>query len=101
MILILLTVCTQFSGGAAGPEPYSAARVPSTKAAEGEFAPPLPTSPANTLNHKIRDLEARVEILSGGQDEAVGEMRNMLKGRMFRICFYAHRLTFGIEYSQI
>lgn len=30
---------------------------------------------------QIRDLEARVEILSGGQDEALGEMRNILKGR--------------------
>ncbi|KAG6837942.1 hypothetical protein H0H93_008336 [Arthromyces matolae] len=31
---------------------------------------------------KIRDLEARVEILSGGADEAVGEMRNILKDLM-------------------
>ncbi|KAG6833745.1 hypothetical protein H0H87_001177 [Tephrocybe sp. NHM501043] len=31
---------------------------------------------------RIRDLEARVEILSGGQDEALGEMRNMLKDLM-------------------
>jgi hypothetical protein len=29
---------------------------------------------------QIRDLEARVEILSGGQDEAISEMRNILKG---------------------
>jgi hypothetical protein len=29
---------------------------------------------------QIRDLEARVEILSGGKDEALGEMRNILKG---------------------
>uniref|UniRef100_A0A0W0FCJ1 BZIP domain-containing protein n=1 Tax=Moniliophthora roreri TaxID=221103 RepID=A0A0W0FCJ1_MONRR len=29
---------------------------------------------------RIRDLEARVEILSGGKDEALGEMRNILKG---------------------
>ncbi|KAG6855028.1 hypothetical protein C0991_005957 [Blastosporella zonata] len=31
---------------------------------------------------RIRDLEARVEILSGGQDEALGEMRNILKDLM-------------------
>lgn len=31
---------------------------------------------------QIRDLEARVEILSGGKDEALGEMRNMLKGSL-------------------
>ncbi|KAE9410272.1 hypothetical protein BT96DRAFT_805563, partial [Gymnopus androsaceus JB14] len=31
---------------------------------------------------RIRDLEARVEILSGGKDEAMGEMRNMLKDLM-------------------
>ncbi|GLB33631.1 putative protein with domain of unknown function (DUF3425) [Lyophyllum shimeji] len=31
---------------------------------------------------RIRDLEARVEILSGGQDEALGEMRNMLRDLM-------------------
>ncbi|KAF8974400.1 hypothetical protein BDZ97DRAFT_19961 [Flammula alnicola] len=31
---------------------------------------------------RIRDLEARVEILSGGKDEALGEMRNMLKDLM-------------------
>lgn len=31
---------------------------------------------------RIRDLEARVEILSGGQDEAIGEMRNILKDLM-------------------
>ncbi|KAH9482857.1 hypothetical protein JR316_0004957 [Psilocybe cubensis] len=29
---------------------------------------------------RIRDLEARVEILSGGENEALGEMKNMLKG---------------------
>lgn len=29
---------------------------------------------------QIRDLEARVEILSGGKEEAIGEMRNMIKG---------------------
>jgi hypothetical protein len=28
-------------------------------------------------------LEARVEILSGGKDEALGEMRNILKGKFF------------------
>jgi len=33
--------------------------------------------------YKIRDLEARVEILSGGKDEALGEMRNILKGGFF------------------
>ncbi|KAF9076368.1 hypothetical protein BDP27DRAFT_1313220 [Rhodocollybia butyracea] len=31
---------------------------------------------------RIRDLEARVEILSGGKDEALGEMKNMLKDLM-------------------
>ncbi|KAK7049674.1 hypothetical protein VNI00_005705 [Paramarasmius palmivorus] len=31
---------------------------------------------------RIRDLEARVEILSGGKDEALGEMRNILKDLM-------------------
>ncbi|KAJ3988107.1 hypothetical protein F5890DRAFT_1562818 [Lentinula detonsa] len=31
---------------------------------------------------RIRDLEARVEILSGGKDEAMGEMRNILKDLM-------------------
>ncbi|KXN86350.1 hypothetical protein AN958_10212 [Leucoagaricus sp. SymC.cos] len=31
---------------------------------------------------RIRDLEARVEILSGGHDEALGEMRNILKDLM-------------------
>ncbi|KAL1743310.1 hypothetical protein HDZ31DRAFT_83495 [Schizophyllum fasciatum] len=31
---------------------------------------------------RIRDLEARVEILSGTKDEALGEMRNMLKDLM-------------------
>lgn len=31
---------------------------------------------------RIRDLEARVEILSGGKDEAVSEMRNILKDLM-------------------
>ncbi|TFK29300.1 hypothetical protein FA15DRAFT_664224 [Coprinopsis marcescibilis] len=31
---------------------------------------------------RIRDLEARVEILSGGKEEAIGEMRNMLKDLM-------------------
>ncbi|KAJ8698123.1 hypothetical protein PTI98_004863 [Pleurotus ostreatus] len=31
---------------------------------------------------RIRDLEARVEILSGGHDEALAEMRNMLKDLM-------------------
>lgn len=31
-------------------------------------------------NRQIRDLEARVEILSGGKDEVAGEMRNILKG---------------------
>ncbi|TFK76084.1 hypothetical protein BDN72DRAFT_810061 [Pluteus cervinus] len=31
---------------------------------------------------RIRDLEARVEILSGGKDEAIGEMRNILKDLM-------------------
>lgn len=29
---------------------------------------------------QIRDLEARVELLSGGKDEAMSEMRNILKG---------------------
>jgi hypothetical protein len=29
---------------------------------------------------QIRDLEARVELLSGGKDEAMGEMSNILKG---------------------
>lgn len=36
---------------------------------------------------KIRDLEARVEILSGGKDEALGEMRNMVKGSFCIHCF--------------
>ncbi|KAF8897361.1 hypothetical protein BD779DRAFT_1490405 [Infundibulicybe gibba] len=31
---------------------------------------------------RIRDLEARVEILSGGKDEALGEMRRILKDLM-------------------
>ncbi|KAF9045892.1 hypothetical protein BDZ89DRAFT_1108753 [Hymenopellis radicata] len=31
---------------------------------------------------RIRDLEARVEILSGGKDEVMGEMRNILKDLM-------------------
>jgi hypothetical protein len=31
---------------------------------------------------RIRDLEARVELLSGGKDEALGEMRNILKDLM-------------------
>ncbi|THH10252.1 hypothetical protein EW146_g8439 [Bondarzewia mesenterica] len=31
---------------------------------------------------RIRDLEARVEILSGGKDEAVSEMRNILRDLM-------------------
>ncbi|CAK5275741.1 unnamed protein product [Mycena citricolor] len=31
---------------------------------------------------KIRDLETRVEILSGGTDKAVGEMKNMLQDLM-------------------
>ncbi|KDQ64743.1 hypothetical protein JAAARDRAFT_64581 [Jaapia argillacea MUCL 33604] len=31
---------------------------------------------------RIRDLEARVELLSGGKDEALGEMRGMLKDLM-------------------
>ncbi|KAJ8086428.1 hypothetical protein AAF712_002134 [Marasmius tenuissimus] len=31
---------------------------------------------------RIRDLEARVEILSGGKDEAMSEMRNILKDLM-------------------
>ncbi|TFK43351.1 hypothetical protein BDQ12DRAFT_674826 [Crucibulum laeve] len=31
---------------------------------------------------RIRDLEARVEILSGGKDEALGEMRNITKDLM-------------------
>ncbi|GAW01901.1 hypothetical protein LENED_003523 [Lentinula edodes] len=31
---------------------------------------------------RIRDLEARVEILSGGKEEAMGEMRNILKDLM-------------------
>ncbi|TFY79403.1 hypothetical protein EWM64_g4610 [Hericium alpestre] len=31
---------------------------------------------------RIRDLEARVEILSGGKDEAISEMRNILKDLM-------------------
>ncbi|KAH6915248.1 hypothetical protein BKA70DRAFT_1258439 [Coprinopsis sp. MPI-PUGE-AT-0042] len=31
---------------------------------------------------RIRDLEARVEILSGGKEEAIGEMRNMIKDLM-------------------
>ncbi|KAI0036081.1 hypothetical protein K488DRAFT_41996 [Vararia minispora EC-137] len=31
---------------------------------------------------RIRDLEARVEILSGGEDKALGEMRNILKDLM-------------------
>ncbi|EAU84262.2 hypothetical protein CC1G_01258 [Coprinopsis cinerea okayama7 len=31
---------------------------------------------------RIRDLEARVEILSGGKEEAIGEMRNILKDLM-------------------
>ncbi|KAF9452047.1 hypothetical protein P691DRAFT_805857 [Macrolepiota fuliginosa MF-IS2] len=31
---------------------------------------------------RIRDLEARVEILSGGKDEALGEMRNICKDLM-------------------
>ncbi|KAJ2916489.1 hypothetical protein MD484_g3924, partial [Candolleomyces efflorescens] len=31
---------------------------------------------------QIRDLEARVEILSGGKDEALGEMRNVVKDLM-------------------
>ncbi|KAK0498474.1 hypothetical protein EDD18DRAFT_90352 [Armillaria luteobubalina] len=31
---------------------------------------------------RIRDLEARVEILSGGKDEVLGEMRNILKDLM-------------------
>ena len=35
------------------------------------------------LEIQIRDLEARVEILSGGKDEALGEMRNMVKGLYF------------------
>lgn len=38
---------------------------------------------AEYMPYKIRDLEARVEILSGGKDEALGEMRNMLKGLYF------------------
>ncbi|KIL68135.1 hypothetical protein M378DRAFT_100731 [Amanita muscaria Koide BX008] len=31
---------------------------------------------------RIRDLEARVELLSGGKDEAISEMRNILKDLM-------------------
>ncbi|KAF8803700.1 hypothetical protein BYT27DRAFT_7144145 [Phlegmacium glaucopus] len=31
---------------------------------------------------RIRDLEARVELLSGGKDEVMGEMRNMVKDLM-------------------
>jgi hypothetical protein len=34
---------------------------------------------------QIRDLEARVEILSGGKDEALTEIRNILKGLMSSI----------------
>lgn len=34
-------------------------------------------------NIQIRDLEARVEILSGGKDEALNEMRNVVKGTRF------------------
>jgi hypothetical protein len=42
---------------------------------------PCPINRAQLLSFiQIRDLEARVEILSGGKDEALGEMRNMLKG---------------------
>jgi hypothetical protein len=33
------------------------------------------------ITAQIRDLEARVEILSGGKEEAIGEMRNMIKGK--------------------
>lgn len=33
-----------------------------------------------TFHLQIRDLEARVEILSGGKDEALGHMKEILKG---------------------
>lgn len=33
-----------------------------------------------THSAQIRDLETRVEILSGGTDQALTEMKNMLKG---------------------
>lgn len=38
---------------------------------------------AKLTQSQIRDLEARVEILSGTKDEALSEMRNVLKGRSF------------------
>jgi hypothetical protein len=40
---------------------------------------------------QIRDLEARVELLSGNKEEIVYEMRMMLKGMLpFLICFVEH-----------
>jgi hypothetical protein len=32
------------------------------------------------MSAQIRDLEARVELLSGGKDEAMDKMRSILKG---------------------
>lgn len=40
---------------------------------------------------QIRDLEARVELLSGGKDEAMSEMRNILKG-MILFCVFSSSL---------
>ncbi|KAK1236671.1 hypothetical protein PQX77_000027 [Marasmius sp. AFHP31] len=45
---------------------------------------------------RIRDLEARVEILSGGKDEAMSEMRNILKGMPSSISG-SGRGSFGID----
>lgn len=46
---------------------------------------------------KIRDLEARVEILSGGKDEALGEMRNMLKGIHPQLMLLTHPITYRLD----
>ncbi len=43
---------------------------------------------------QIRDLEASVEILSGGKDEALSQLRKVLKGMN---SVYTSELAFGIN----
>lgn len=43
------------------------------------------------LSTQIRDLEASVEILSGGKDEALSQLRKVLKGTSVTFMRLSHR----------
>ncbi|KAG8907228.1 hypothetical protein FRB99_005052 [Tulasnella sp. 403] len=67
-------VYLKHAGREKGPEPNRTEGVQAAKAAEGK--PPLFKSP------HIRDLEARVELLSGNKEETYSQMRDIMRTLM-------------------